>query len=99
MFRSIFLLITLALSVFAAPVADDTEKGCYPIRETKIARYDDLPFVEPGTNPIPPHYYGLSYITFQVDQYDGFIPPTSGNQTAMAFGGSGNITIPDSYAV
>ncbi|OAL46983.1 hypothetical protein IQ07DRAFT_590461 [Pyrenochaeta sp. DS3sAY3a] len=47
-------------------------------------------------NPIPPHYYGLSYTTFQVDQYDGFIPPTSGNQWTMAFGGSGNISIPDS---
>jgi hypothetical protein len=92
-------MTTLASSISAAPVADDIEKGCYPIREAKIARYDDLPFVEPGANPIPPHYYGLSYITFQVDQYDGFIPPTSGNQTAMAFGGSGNITIPDSYAV
>ena len=71
--------------------------SCYPTRETRTARYDDLTFIEPGPNPIPPHYYGLSYFTFQVDQYDGFIPPTSGNQWTMAFGGSGNISIPSSY--
>ncbi|KAF2490841.1 hypothetical protein BU16DRAFT_469932, partial [Lophium mytilinum] len=59
-------------------------------------QYDDLPWIEGSYNPIPPHYYGLSYTTFQVDHYDGFIPATSGNQSAMAFGGSGNITIPDS---
>ncbi|KAF1954219.1 hypothetical protein CC80DRAFT_526903 [Byssothecium circinans] len=84
----ITLLPFLSLAI-AAPAAADA------IKETKIARYDDLPFTEGSFNPIPPHYYGLSYFTFQVDQYDGFIPPTSGNQTAMAFGGSGNISIPD----
>ncbi|KAH7071539.1 hypothetical protein BKA63DRAFT_448254 [Paraphoma chrysanthemicola] len=89
-------LIAIALCSLAVAVAEQKNKECYPIREPKLARYDDLPFVEPGPNPIPPHYYGLSYVTFQVDQHDGFIPPTSGNQTAMAFGGSGNITIPDS---
>lgn len=87
---ALFPFIPLALT---APLADDLV--CKPIRTTYTARYDDLPYVEPGPNPIPPHYYGLSYFTFQVDQYDHWIPPTSGNQWTMAFGGSGNISIPD----
>ncbi|KAH8699348.1 hypothetical protein GQ44DRAFT_665587 [Phaeosphaeriaceae sp. PMI808] len=86
------ILLYFASIGLTVPTADSS---CYPTREPKVANYDDLPFVEPGPNPIPPHYYGLSYTTFQVDQYDGWIPPTSGNQWAMAFGGSGNISIPD----
>jgi hypothetical protein len=82
----------LACFTIAAPA----KHGCKPTKEAKVARFDDLSFNEGSMNPIPPHYYGLSYFTFQVDQYDGFIPPTSGNQWTMAFGGSGNISIPDS---
>ncbi|KAF2865817.1 hypothetical protein BDV95DRAFT_506506 [Massariosphaeria phaeospora] len=89
---SILPIITLAL---AAPSAND---NCRPSRTTYVAQYDDLPFVEPGPNPIPPHYNGLSYTAFQVDQYDGFILPTSGNQWTMAFGGSGNFSGPASPA-
>jgi hypothetical protein len=92
MLTTIAALLPLACLAIAAPATD----GCKPIKEDKIARFDDLPFNEGSFNQIPPHYYGLSYTTFQVDQYDGFIPPTSGNQWAMAFGGSGNISIPDS---
>ncbi|ORY19233.1 hypothetical protein BCR34DRAFT_582408 [Clohesyomyces aquaticus] len=90
------LITNLALAFSLAYASPVTHEKCRPVRTTHIAKYDDLPFVEPGPNPIPPHYYGLSYFTFQVDQYDGFIPPTSGNQWTMAFGGSGNISIPDS---
>jgi hypothetical protein len=79
-----------------AAIASPMPEDCKTVHTPYVAKYDDLPFNEGSMNPIPPHYYGLSYITFQVDQYDGFIPPTSGNQWAMAFGGSGNITIPDS---
>ncbi|KAF2646700.1 hypothetical protein P280DRAFT_416215 [Massarina eburnea CBS 473.64] len=86
------ILPLISLSIAALTVADT----CKPTKETKIAKYDDLPFTEGNFNPIPPHYYGLSYFTFQVDQYDFWIPPTSGNQWTMAFGGSGNISIPDS---
>lgn len=96
MFFSSLALLVVASVVLAAPTADSDSTKCHPDKAYKVARYDDLPFNEPGPTPIPPHYYGLSYITFQVDQYDGWIPPTSGNQTAIAFGGSGNITVPDS---
>lgn len=91
----ITVLLSLASLALAIPAAHP-DPYCTPSRETKTSKYDDLPFVEGSMNPIPPHYYGLSYTTFQVDQYDGFIPPTSGNQWTMAFGGSGNISIPDS---
>jgi hypothetical protein len=79
-----------ALIALAASAADANNYYC-PNRELKIAKYDDLPFVDPA------RYFSLSYTTFQVDQYDGWIPPTSGNQMAMAFGGSGNISIPNPY--
>ncbi|KAF2176522.1 hypothetical protein K469DRAFT_678531 [Zopfia rhizophila CBS 207.26] len=87
-------LIPLLAIAIAAPVADDEK--CRPTQTTYTTKYDNLPFVEPGPNPIPSPYNGLNYKTFQVDQYDGFIPPTSGNQWTMAFGGSGNISVPDS---
>ncbi|KAF2731698.1 hypothetical protein EJ04DRAFT_498160 [Polyplosphaeria fusca] len=87
-----FITLLPLLSVaFASPL--DERDYCRPSRKTYVAKYDDLPFVEPGPNPIPNPYNGLTYTTFQVDQYDGFIPPTSGNQWTMAFGGSGNISV------
>jgi hypothetical protein len=92
MLISLAALIPLAHLTIAAP----SSSGCKPTKESKLAQFDDLPFNDGSASPIPPHYYGLSYSTFQVDQYDGFIPPTSGNQWAMAYGGSGNISIPDS---
>ncbi|KAK4159281.1 hypothetical protein QBC43DRAFT_327574 [Cladorrhinum sp. PSN259] len=60
-----------------------------------VANYDDLPWDELNPNPLPAGYKGLTYNIFLVDQYDGFIQPTSGSQYAMAFGGSGNITVQD----
>lgn len=92
--KTLVTIVPLLVAAFAAPVADNY--GCRPSRKTYVAQYDDLPFVEPGPNPIPSPYNGLSYTTFQVDQYDGFIPPTSGNQWTMAFGGSGNMSVPNS---
>jgi hypothetical protein len=91
---SILSLSSFIAASWAAPTVDSVIRSCYPTQSTKVARYDDLPFVEPGPNPIPSPYLGLSYTLFQVDQYDGFIPPTSGNQWTMAFGGSGNFSIP-----
>jgi hypothetical protein len=85
-------LLAIIPFTFAAP-----KPPCRPVKTSYTAQYDDLPYVEPGPNPIPPHYYGLSYTTFQVDRYDFWIPPTSGNQWTMAFGGSGNISVPDQY--
>jgi hypothetical protein len=86
------------LSLLPAALSAPTTESCRPCVDRKIARYDDLPFSEPGPSSIPTHYFGLNYTLFQVDQYDGFIPPTSGNQWTMAYGGSGNISIPsDSY--
>jgi hypothetical protein len=96
-FYILFLLMTSW--GLAAPTTRSSGKGTCPARELKTARYDDLPFVDGGFNPIPPHYYGLSYTTFQVDQYDGWFPATSGIQTTIAFGGSGNISIPDTYII
>lgn len=91
---SIFSLLSLISMAVSAP----TTETCRPCTEMKVARYDDLLFSEPAPSPIPPHYFGLNYTLFQVDQYDGFIPPTSGNQWTMAYGGSGNISIPsDAY--
>ncbi len=87
------VLLTVAL---AAPTPDNGY--CYPSRENKVAQYDDLPWVEGQRNPIPTPYLGLDYNIFQVDRNDGFIPPTSGDQWTMAFGGSGNISVPDRYA-
>jgi hypothetical protein len=97
--HSTLLLLAFCSLSLAASVTDLEPRDCHPIREPKMAKYDDLPFDDGGFNPIPPHYYGFSYFGFQVDQYDGFIPPTSRNQTAVAFGGSGNFSIPDSYKV
>ena len=87
-------LLQLIAATVATPVANNGY--CRPSQKTYVAQYDDLPFVEPGANPLPSPYNGLTYTTFQVDQYDGFIPPTSGNQITMAFGGSGNISVPAS---
>jgi hypothetical protein len=92
--RTLIIILSLVAATLAIPVANDGN-GCRPIRQTYTAKYDDLPFVEPGPNPIPPHYYGLSYLTFQTDQDDGWLPPTSLPNRAMAFGGAGNITVPD----
>ncbi|KAK4221631.1 hypothetical protein QBC38DRAFT_403000 [Podospora fimiseda] len=60
-----------------------------------VANYDDLPWDELTPNPLPSGYKSLTYNIFQVDQYDGFISPSSGTQYAMAFGGSGNISVSD----
>ena len=88
---SLLPLLTVAL---AAPTTHNDH--CYPTSDTKVAQYDDLPVVEGGPNPIPSPYNGLNYKTFQVDRNDGLFPPTSGNQWTMAFGGSGNISVPNS---
>ncbi|KXX76425.1 hypothetical protein MMYC01_200179 [Madurella mycetomatis] len=63
------------------------------------AKYDELHWEEPVEtgNPIPNDYKGLDYNIFQVDQFDGFMNPASGSQYAMAFGGSGNISVHDTY--
>lgn len=87
------ILVTLVSATFATPIADDGYGG-RPSQKTFVAKYDDLPFVEPGANPIPAGYNGLDYNNFQVDQYDGWIPPTSGDKVAMSFGGSGNFSVP-----
>jgi hypothetical protein len=62
-------------------------------------QYDELHWEEPidGPNPIPTSYKGLDYDTFQVDQYDGFIIPASGNQYAMSFEGHGNISVHEKH--
>lgn len=91
------VLFFFATSGLSAPTTDAGSNDCYPTKELKTAKYDDLRFDDGGFNPIPPHYYGLSYTAFQVDQYDGWFPPTSGNQTAVAYGGSGNFSVPNSY--
>ncbi|KAK4187624.1 hypothetical protein QBC35DRAFT_498177 [Podospora australis] len=69
--------------------------------KTYEAKYDELTWHEPieTGNPIQSNYKGLDYTIFQLDQYDGFISPSSGNQYAMAFGGSGNITVHDRGSV
>jgi len=91
------MLITFATLLLAClAVAAPEETACNATKEAKVARFDDLSVIDGSMNQIPPHYYGLSYFTFQADQFDGFIPPTSGDKWAMAFGGSGNISIPDS---
>ncbi|KAH4016781.1 hypothetical protein HBH70_233370 [Parastagonospora nodorum] len=94
-FKALALLF-LVSSGLSAPTSDASTNDCHPTKELKTAKYDDLRFDDGGFNPIPPHYYGLSYTAFQVDQYDGWFPPTSGNQTAVAYGGSGNFSVPDS---
>ncbi|KAH7135147.1 hypothetical protein B0J11DRAFT_564554 [Dendryphion nanum] len=88
-------LFSLVSNILAAPFPDENY-GEILKRKTYTAKYDDLAFIEPGPNPIPAGYNGLEYTTFQVDQYDGFIPPTSGDKVAMAFGGSGNFSVPAS---
>ncbi|KAF2417674.1 hypothetical protein EJ08DRAFT_654459 [Tothia fuscella] len=90
-------LLTIIIACIGVNAALSTDGGyCKPTLTDYVVKYDDLPWVEGSFNPISPHYYGLSYITFQVDQFDGFIQPASAKQYAMTFGGSGNITIPDS---
>ena len=85
-------VVALVSTTFATPIADDNYGR--PSLKTYVAKYDDLPFNEPGANPIPAGYNGLDYTNFQVDQYDGWIPPTSGDKVAMSFGGSGNFSVP-----
>lgn len=84
------------LALFAFPGALTTSCG-----KTYEAKYDELHWEEPYEtgNPIKSNYKGLDYATFQVDQWDGFINPSSGNQYAMAFGGSGNISVHDAGSV
>jgi hypothetical protein len=64
------------------------------------AKYDELHWEEPFEtgNPIPPGYKDLDYSIFQVDRYDGFIIPDSGQQYAMSFEGRGNISVHDTYS-
>jgi hypothetical protein len=77
----ILALLPLVSLTAAAP-------PCWPTHESYTATYDDL---EDGAVPLL--YEGLTYTTFQVDQYDGFIKPTSGDKWAIAYGGSGNISV------
>jgi len=84
---AVILIVSLAL---ASPAVEPD--GCTPSTKYYVAKYDDLPYVEPGPNPIPSPYNGLTYNIFQVTEPHLFIFPTSGNQYAMAFGGSGNIS-------
>ncbi|KAF2702845.1 hypothetical protein K504DRAFT_444935 [Pleomassaria siparia CBS 279.74] len=97
--KGTFVVLAVLHSIFATtalagPVANTPPYHHHPSQKTYVAQYDDLPFVEPGPNPLPSPYNGLVYNLFQVDQYDGFIPTTSGNQWTMAFGGSGNFSVP-----
>ncbi|KAF2197138.1 hypothetical protein GQ43DRAFT_475703 [Delitschia confertaspora ATCC 74209] len=89
--KSILFLPLVTLSL-AAPLE---ERKCKPTCTSYVANYDDLPFNDGSANPIN-LYNNLNYTTFQVDAYDGFIPPTSFSNWAMAFGGSGNISVPKS---
>jgi hypothetical protein len=91
---SILALFPIIAVTLSNPVVNPTY--CRPSQKTYTAQYDDLPFNEGNPNPIPNPYNGLVYTLFQVDQYDGFIPPTSGNQWTMAYGGSGNMSVPAS---
>jgi hypothetical protein len=104
-FASILPLMAAAASIERSCKiykTDYTAKVCGFIQSMFIVteewwnQFDDLTFNDGGFSPIPPHYYGLSYFTFQVDQFDGFIQAASGNQWAMSYGGSGTISIPDS---
>jgi hypothetical protein len=63
-------------------------------------QYDELHWEEPFKtgNPIPRGYKDLDYGSFQVDRYDGFIIPDSGQQYAMSFEGRGNISVHDTYS-
>jgi hypothetical protein len=85
---ALFPIITFALS---KPITNPNY--CQPSQKNYIAQYDDLTFNDGDASPIPIPYNGLVYTLFQVDQYDGFIPPTSGSQWTMAYGGSGNISV------
>ncbi|KAF2269521.1 hypothetical protein CC78DRAFT_564775 [Lojkania enalia] len=87
--------IALLSLVAIAQASALTKNYCRSTRKTYTAQYDDLPFIETGSNPLPNPYRYLTYTAFQIEQYDGFIPPTSGNQWTMAFGGSGNISLFD----
>jgi len=62
----------------------------------KTKQYDDLPWTEGGPSPVPSPYLGLDYTTVQVGQYpfSAIIAPKSGNQYAITYGGSGNISAP-----
>ncbi|KAK0619138.1 hypothetical protein B0T14DRAFT_518616 [Immersiella caudata] len=83
--------LSLLFSLFTALVGGQP----YTTRvDNHLAKYDELLWKEPidGPNLIPLNYKGLDYSIFQVDRYDGFIMPASGNQYAMSFEGRGNIT-------
>ncbi|KAK0652457.1 hypothetical protein B0T16DRAFT_387715 [Cercophora newfieldiana] len=89
------LLSFVALSTFA--VGGRIPPTC---TQNHVAKYDDLHWEDPVEtgNPIPSNYNGLDYDIFQVDQYDGFIIPASGNQYAMSFEGRGNISAHDNHS-
>lgn len=88
---ALFPIITVA---FSNP--NTNPNHCRSSQKIYTAQYDDLTFNDGDASPIPTPYNGLVYTLFQVDQYDGFIPPTSGDQWTMAYGGSGNISVPAS---
>jgi hypothetical protein len=100
MISLLFTLIYLASNAVAGPTADGTIKpaGYCPVSEFYIARFDNLRFYEKTYNPIPEYYNDLTFWNFQVHRDNGFIPAVSGDKTANAYGGSGSISIPDSYS-
>ncbi|GAB1312691.1 hypothetical protein MFIFM68171_02901 [Madurella fahalii] len=89
-------VLALAAVGLATPVHSQNQ-GHHICEKSYEAKYDELHWEEPleTGNPIPNGYKGLDYNIFQVDQYDGFMIPASGSQYAMAFGGSGNISVHD----
>lgn len=99
MISLLFTLIFLASNAVAAPTADGTiaPAGYCPVAEHHVARFDNLPFWDKTYNAIPKYYGDLNFWDFQVhrDSAGGVIRAISGDQTAVAYGGSGSISILD----
>ena len=89
MFSLSFIILSLLTVAWAIPTP---KHDCNKHFRNHVARFDNLTFTQGSTNNIGMNE-GLNYTTFQVGQGET-IKPVSGKNWAIAYGGSGNISIP-----
>lgn len=69
------------------PTQTTTYSACAPTLQLFTATFDDIPYntasPEPAYPPTP--YNGLTYSNWFLDEYTGFIKPSSGNTTIISY--------------
>ncbi len=89
MFSPSFILLSILAVAFAFPAP---KHDCPKQFRNHVTRFDNLTFTQGSANPIGMNE-GLNYTNFQVGEGET-IKPVSGQKWAIAYGGSGNISIP-----